>query len=59
MLAGRLLRLTGKFILSLNDHPEVREVFAEFRLQTVDLAYTARRNTRTRHKELLIMNFRS
>jgi DNA adenine methylase len=56
-LAQRLRNLKGKFILSLNDRPEVREVFGQFRMQTVELAYTAKRDTRARHKELLMMNF--
>jgi DNA adenine methylase len=56
-LAQRLLRLRGKFILSLNDRFEVREVFGQFQMQTVELAYTAKRDTRARHEELLILNF--
>jgi DNA adenine methylase len=56
-LEQRLRELRGKFILSLDDRSEVRELFAGFRMQTVDLAYTAKRNTRARHKELLITNF--
>jgi|ERR1051325_7820558 DNA adenine methylase len=53
----RLGTLKGKFILSLDDRPEVRQLFARFRMQAVDLAYTAKRDTRARHRELLITNF--
>jgi DNA adenine methylase len=53
----RLGRLQGKFILSLDERPEVRKLFAKFAMQRVDLAYTAKRDTRARHKELLITNF--
>ena len=53
----RLGALKGKFILSLDDRPEVRALFGKFRMQTVDLAYTAQRDTRARHQELLITNF--
>lgn len=53
----RLRALKGKFILSLDDRAEVRELFGKFPMQTVDLAYTAKRNARVRHKELLITNF--
>jgi DNA adenine methylase len=53
----RLRGLKGKFILSLDDRAEVRNLFARFHMQTVDLAYTAKRHTRVRHRELLIMNF--
>src|ERR1017187_7314429 len=51
-LERRLRVLKGKFILSLDDRPEVRELFQGFRLQAVELAYTAKRDTRVRHKEL-------
>jgi len=54
---ARLRTLKGRFILSLDDRPEVRELFAAFRMQKVDLAYTAKRDTSTRHRELLITNF--
>src|SRR5580658_10379171 len=40
LLAKRLRRLTGKFILSLNDRPEVREVFREFEIESVQVTYT-------------------
>lgn len=54
----RLRVLKGKFILSLDDRPEVRELFAHFQMESVDLAYTAKRDTRARHAEVLITNFR-
>jgi DNA adenine methylase len=53
----RLHKLKGKFILSLDDRAEVRELFGKFRMQKVDLAYTAKRDTSARHRELLITNF--
>jgi len=56
-LDERLRRLRGRFILSLDDRPEVRQLFAGFRIQTIDLAYTAKRDTRRRHHEVLITNF--
>lgn len=53
-----LLRdIKGKFILSLNDRPEVREVFGKFQIHSVDLAYTAKRDATVRHSELLITNY--
>jgi DNA adenine methylase len=39
-MAARLRHLKGQFILSINDLPEVREVFAGFTLQDVQLTYT-------------------
>jgi DNA adenine methylase len=53
----RLHLVKGKFILSLDDHPEVRKLFRRWRLVSVDLHYTAQRKTEKRFKELLILNF--
>src|SRR6266850_3385034 len=47
-MESRLGALRGKFILSLDDRPEVRALFANFEMQGVDLAYTAKRDTSTR-----------
>ena len=57
-LEQRLRAIQGKFILSLDERPEVRELFKNFRLEQVELAYTAKRNVKgSRTKELLILNF--
>ena len=56
-LADRLQQIKGKFVLSLNDRPEVREVFRRFEIEPVDIVYTAKRRTSQRHGELLISNF--
>lgn len=56
-LAQRLGKLEGKFILSLNDVPEVREIFAKFKMREIDLPYTAQREAGKRFRELLISNF--
>ena len=57
-LEERLRAIEGKFILSLDDRPEVRELFKNFRYEQVELAYTAKRNVKgNRTKELLILNF--
>ena len=53
-LAAQLAAIKGRFILSLNDRPEVRELFASFRIEEVPIRYTA-----AGHKyavELLISN---
>lgn len=39
-LAGLLASIRGRFILSINDAPEVRAVFAAFEQDVVDLTYT-------------------
>lgn len=38
-MAEQLARLKGRFILSLNDRPQVREIFARFQLETVGTHY--------------------
>lgn len=56
-LAGRLKQLEGKFILSLNDRPEVRRTFQDFRIENCEIAYTAQPRSGKRYPEVLIMNF--
>jgi DNA adenine methylase len=56
-LEKRLHFLKGKFILSLNDLPEVRKTFQAFRIEPISISYTAQRNSNRRYNELLIMNF--
>src|ERR1035437_4759118 len=56
-LAGILSRLKGKFILSLNDVPEVRRIFAQFQMQQIQLAYSAQRKVGARFCEVIVKNF--
>jgi DNA adenine methylase len=56
LLAERLARLKGRFILSLNDRPEVRQTFKSFRIEREEITYTAQAKPGKRYGELLIMN---
>ena len=56
-LAGQLKKIRGKFILSLNDVPQVRTLFGSFRIQGVELHYTSQKAAGKRYKEVLITNF--
>jgi DNA adenine methylase len=56
-MADLLGRLHGKFVLSLNDLPEVRAIFKEFKTRGIDLAYTAQKHAGRRYREVLITNF--
>jgi DNA adenine methylase len=56
-MTERLSGIKGKFILSLNDVPEVRSLFKKFKLHTVDIHYTAQKTPGKRFKEMLIRNF--
>ncbi len=54
-LAAALGQLRGRFILSLNDRPEVRRIFADFVLEEVQTTYTlARKKGDGRVGELII-----
>ncbi len=56
-LETRLRSLQGKFVLSLNDLPEVREIFKRFQFREIELHYTAQPKAGKRYRELLITNF--
>lgn len=56
-LRTRLERLRGRFILSLDDHPEVRKLFGQWRMESIDLHYTSQTSAGRRYRELLITNF--
>jgi DNA adenine methylase len=56
-MAERLASIQGKFILSLNDVPEVRTIFHQFKIQAVKLAYSAQPSSGRRYSEVLITNF--
>lgn len=57
-LAAELKKIRGRFILSLNDVPEVRKLFRVFRIRSVELHYTSQKRAGRRYKEVLITNFR-
>lgn len=57
-LAERLAKLKGKFVLTLNDVPEIRSVFQRFHIQGVDLAYSSQPEPGRRYKEAFITNFK-
>lgn len=55
VLAEALRGLQGRFILSLNDRPEVRETFAGFAIEEVETTYTiAAGSAQSGRKELII-----
>ena len=56
-MASLLEGLKGKFILSLNDVPKVREIFSRFRMQPIELAYSAQKKAGMRYRELVIKNY--
>jgi DNA adenine methylase len=56
-MAAELAGIKGKFILSINDHPDIREVFRSFQINTVSLKYTVSKGKQTTGQELLVSNF--
>ena len=54
-LADTLKSIKGKFILSINDHPDMREVFRHFNIQAVSLLYSVSGKP-TEGKELIIQS---
>ena len=55
-LAAVLSAIEGKFILTLNDVPDVHALFGAFNIFSTTIVYSAERNAR-RHRELVITNF--
>lgn len=62
-LADTLRGVQGKFMLSLNDTPEVREIFKDFRIESIETKYSLANPKVAAHtrsedkKEVLIYNF--
>lgn len=55
LLADQLANIKGKFLLSINDVPQVREIFKAFRIETVETVYSIGPNNK-RVGELIISN---
>lgn len=51
-----LKRLQGRFILSINDDPEIRRIFKGFEMEEVSLNYSLAQTGPTKAKELIISN---
>jgi hypothetical protein len=56
-MAARLKALKGKFLLSINDHKEVRRLFADFEIRKVPITYSIHGGKRKQIEELLISNY--
>ena len=56
IIAERLKRLKGRFIMSINDVPEIRDLFADFKMIEVDLTYSLGSDKAHKAKELIITN---
>ena len=54
VMADALTNIDGSFILSINDRPEVRELFGSFQIEEVILKYTVAKTKTTEAKELIV-----
>ena len=54
-MADMLKRLKGRFILSLNDTPEVRELFGWAQIEAVETRYSANARATRRAAEVLVL----
>ena len=48
--------IEGAFILSINERPEIRELFGSFHMDEVTLKYTVAKSEATEAKELIVSN---
>lgn len=55
LMSERLAQLKGRFILSINDVPQIREIFSAFSFREIGLTYTVS-GKGTAAKELIISN---
>jgi DNA adenine methylase len=55
-LASQLANIKGKFLLSLNDTPEVRDIFSDFMITSTSVMYSCGK-TRKEAKEVFIKNY--
>jgi DNA adenine methylase len=56
-MATVLAGIHSRFILSINDHPDIREVFKGFTIKPVTLNYSVSKGKQTLGKELLVTNY--
>ena len=57
-LAEEMGRIQGKMMLSINDHPDIVELFKPFNITRLELAYSVGRDkTQRQSGELVICNF--
>lgn len=56
-LANQLQAISGKFILTVDDVPQLRKLFSKSKITEVEVPYTAQQQAGKRFKELIITNF--
>lgn len=56
-LRNRCKTMSGKFLLSINNHPWIREIYSGFNIEEVELKYSCMNGKNQEAKELLISNY--
>ena len=56
-LEQQLSTVSGNWLLSIDDHPEIRRIFARHRMRPISFAYSSQPKAGNRYAELLISNF--
>lgn len=56
-LARVMSVMKGKAIVSLNDHPDIREVFADYHIESTDIRYTVGGGKGSEAREVLIFSW--
>lgn len=57
LMAERLPTIKGKFIMSINDVPEIRRIFHGLKIREIQTTYCSRKISNAAARELLINNF--
>ncbi len=59
MLRDKLSNIKGKFLLTINDHENIREWYKDFNIKEVQVNYSVSKETKGRgkYKELIITNY--
>ncbi len=59
LLMNSLRSIKGKFLLTINDHPQVREWYRGYNIQNTEVNYSIsrERKARKKYRELIIMNY--
>lgn len=56
-LAAVLRKLKGKAMVTLNDHPAIRTLFADFPIESTDITYTVGGGAGAQRRELVIFSW--
>lgn len=56
-MANIVQGIKGKAIISVNDHPDMRDVFSDLHMRSTNTTYTVGENNRLKAAEMIICNF--